>query len=97
VLECKTHRVRGHYEGDPQKYRIKEELESGGGIDPIERAENLLKKCGVPEARLKDVAEQTEQRVAAAVEKARASAEPEFEAAFADVYTKSVGREASHV
>lgn len=97
VLECKTHRVRGHYEGDPQKYRGKEELESGGGIDPIERAENLLKKCGVPEARLKDVAEQTEQRVAAAVEQARASAEPEFEAAFADVYTRLSAKEASHV
>src|SRR5690606_10336086 len=28
VLECITHRVRGHYEGDPQKYRDADELQA---------------------------------------------------------------------
>ena len=28
VLECRTHRVRGHFEGDPQKYRAADELAS---------------------------------------------------------------------
>src|SRR5690554_5464851 len=30
VLECVTHRWRGHYEGDPQKYRPTEEMEGLG-------------------------------------------------------------------
>lgn len=98
VLECTTHRVRGHYEGDPQKYRAKEEMETGGGIDPIERAENLLQKCGVSQTRIKNIIEEIEQRVAAAVEKSRAAAEPEYEAAFNDVYTNlNTAAEAAHV
>jgi len=27
LIECKTYRYRGHFEGDPQEYRSREELE----------------------------------------------------------------------
>jgi acetoin:2,6-dichlorophenolindophenol oxidoreductase subunit alpha len=48
-IECLTHRMRGHYEGDPAKYRELSELAEWKKKDPIARAarvlmqENLLK------------------------------------------------------
>ena len=38
VLECKTHRVRGHFEGDPQKYRDADELQAVRKTRSAERA-----------------------------------------------------------
>lgn len=41
-LECKTYRVRGHFEGDPQRYKPDGEAEAWIGNDPLKR---LLKYC----------------------------------------------------
>jgi pyruvate dehydrogenase E1 component alpha subunit len=35
LLEARTTRWRGHFEGDPQKYRPREELESMTARDPL--------------------------------------------------------------
>ncbi|MCX6089123.1 MAG: thiamine pyrophosphate-dependent dehydrogenase E1 component subunit alpha [Candidatus Atribacteria bacterium] len=35
LLECKTYRYRGHWEGDPQPYRTKKEIEEWKKKDPI--------------------------------------------------------------
>ncbi|HKY06677.1 MAG TPA: thiamine pyrophosphate-dependent dehydrogenase E1 component subunit alpha [Candidatus Binatia bacterium] len=44
-IECLTHRLRGHYEGDPAKYRELSELAQWKKKDPIGRvARALLKK-----------------------------------------------------
>jgi pyruvate dehydrogenase E1 component alpha subunit len=37
LFECKTHRWYGHYVGDPQKYRSKEDIEKVTQFDPIPR------------------------------------------------------------
>ncbi|MBI1987171.1 MAG: thiamine pyrophosphate-dependent dehydrogenase E1 component subunit alpha [Nitrospinae bacterium] len=37
LLECKTYRHRGHFEGDPMSYRTKEEMEEWRRRDPVER------------------------------------------------------------
>ena len=37
LLECLTHRLRGHYEGDPQRYRQALAAEEWQGLDPILR------------------------------------------------------------
>jgi len=42
VVECKTYRWRGHYEGDPQTYKPKEEVEEWQQKDPILRFRKLL-------------------------------------------------------
>jgi pyruvate dehydrogenase E1 component alpha subunit len=39
LLECLTHRLRGHYEGDPQRYREALADEEWQGLDPIRRLE----------------------------------------------------------
>lgn len=45
IIENKTYRFRGHFEGDPQKYRTVDEIERHRKInDPIERFKNVLKK-----------------------------------------------------
>jgi pyruvate dehydrogenase E1 component alpha subunit len=39
LLECLTHRLRGHYEGDPQRYREAIAAEEWQRLDPIRRLE----------------------------------------------------------
>lgn len=48
IVENKTYRYRGHFEGDPQGYRSQKEIESfKNKSDPIQWFRNLLKKEGV--------------------------------------------------
>lgn len=49
ALECVTHRHRGHYEGDAQKYRDAAEFETMRNTDPIAVAANALIRFGVPQ------------------------------------------------
>jgi acetoin:2,6-dichlorophenolindophenol oxidoreductase subunit alpha len=42
-IECLTHRMRGHYEGDPSKYRELSQLAEWKAKDPIARFTKLLK------------------------------------------------------
>ncbi|HEX2929285.1 MAG TPA: thiamine pyrophosphate-dependent dehydrogenase E1 component subunit alpha [Candidatus Binatia bacterium] len=42
-VECLTHRMRGHYEGDPAKYRELSQLAEWKKKDPIARVVRLLK------------------------------------------------------
>jgi TPP-dependent pyruvate/acetoin dehydrogenase alpha subunit len=43
-VECLTHRLRGHYEGDPAKYRELSELAEWKQKDPIARFVHVLKR-----------------------------------------------------
>jgi len=42
-IECLTHRMRGHYEGDPAKYRELSQLAEWKKKDPLARAAKVLK------------------------------------------------------
>lgn len=87
ILECMTARVRGHYEGDAQKYRDSAELQGLGAKDPIARSAGRLAELGAGEGELGVLAAAVEAEIAAAVGAARADALPDFDAALADVYT----------
>lgn len=87
VLECITHRWRGHYEGDPQKYRPSDEISSLGEHDPVARFEAALDKKGIGEAQRKQVRDEVEAQVEQAVERARKGRTPVWQAACNDVYT----------
>jgi pyruvate dehydrogenase E1 component alpha subunit len=93
ALECITHRVRGHYEGDPQKYRDPAELEELASKDPLTRMRQHLEAAGTARADIEKIDGEVAARVEAAIEAARADALPDFDAAIADVYTES-GRSA---
>ncbi|MBI4775444.1 MAG: thiamine pyrophosphate-dependent dehydrogenase E1 component subunit alpha [Deltaproteobacteria bacterium] len=47
LIECKTYRHRGHFEGDPCAYRNDEELQEWKQKDPIPRFEKKLTEMGV--------------------------------------------------
>jgi len=85
LLECWTARVRGHYEGDAQKYR---DDTADAARDPIAIAGASLAAAGVTESELEAVAHDVAARIHAAVESARASPPASFAAAQADVYTR---------
>ncbi|MDP1692028.1 MAG: thiamine pyrophosphate-dependent dehydrogenase E1 component subunit alpha [Burkholderiaceae bacterium] len=87
LLECKTHRVRGHFEGDLQKYRSADELLAGAKTDPLERAHAALVEGGMSEDSLAAAAREVAQHIEAAIAAARADGEPEYAPALADVYT----------
>lgn len=87
VLECTTTRVRGHFEGDAQKYREQAEMAELASKDPIARSASRLLDIGVAQPVLDAMSRAVDDRVAAAVEAARADPFPDFQAALADVYT----------
>ncbi len=84
LLECTTTRVRGHYEGDAQKYRQPGE---GDGHDPLVVAAQRLLAGGLVDSELTAVADDVRARIDRAVGAARASEPASFAAAMADVYT----------
>jgi pyruvate dehydrogenase E1 component alpha subunit len=87
LLECKTYRIRGHSKSDRNLYRTKEEIEMWRGKCPIVRLENeLLAHDRLGKARLAEIAAEAERAIDAAVEFAKASAEPEISELTRNVY-----------
>ena len=84
LLKCMTSRIRGHYEGDAQKYRGEDEPPSR---DPVTVVRERLIADDVDESALADLAERVRTDIDAAVTAARAGGAAQFEAAMADVYT----------
>ncbi|MBU6268528.1 MAG: thiamine pyrophosphate-dependent dehydrogenase E1 component subunit alpha [Sphingomonadales bacterium] len=82
LLECRTTRIRGHYEGDAQKYRAAEALPT----DPLTVAAGRLAAQGVSQPELDRIATDVTARIDAAVAAARAAPPASFAAARADVY-----------
>jgi pyruvate dehydrogenase E1 component alpha subunit len=70
-IECITHRLRGHYEGDPPKYRELSQLAEWKKKDPIARFTKVLKAS---KSITKKETEAVEREARALVEKAAAFA-----------------------
>jgi pyruvate dehydrogenase E1 component alpha subunit len=87
ILECMTTRVRGHFEGDAQKYRDPAEIGTLAERDPVRVTATQLEALGIKDGELASAAETVERLIAAAVEAARGGTDPDFEAARRDVYT----------
>ncbi|AOY78295.1 thiamine pyrophosphate-dependent dehydrogenase E1 component subunit alpha [Clostridium formicaceticum] len=91
LVECKTYRYRGHFEGDPTSYRSSEELAEWLQKDPLERLEKhmLANKVITPE-KLEVLQKNVDQQIAEAVEFAGNSPYPALESAVEDIYTDIV-------
>ncbi|MHB9093266.1 MAG: thiamine pyrophosphate-dependent dehydrogenase E1 component subunit alpha [Eubacteriales bacterium] len=88
LLECKTYRWRGHYEGDPAPYRTAEEVEEKKKEDPIPRFEAFLLEQGLAsETYFTDVRSSVLKRLDEAVEFALNSPFPSESEALKNVYT----------
>jgi len=86
VLECSTKRVRGHYEGDPQKYRDAAELATLDQADPLIAGRKRLMELGMSEIEVQAIDDEIQAEVRAAIERARADVLPDFEQALQGVY-----------
>lgn len=87
VLECFTHRIRGHYEGDAQKYRDPADIEALSLKDPIKVTAGQLALHDVADDQLAAILSGVDARVDQAVKTAREGVQPTFESALNDVYT----------
>lgn len=79
-IECLTHRLRGHYEGDPAKYRELSQLSEWKKKDPIARFARLLKiKKMMTDEGLRTIESEARARVEEAAEFSLSSAWPASE------------------
>jgi pyruvate dehydrogenase E1 component alpha subunit len=87
LIEAKTYRTRGHYEGDPQVYRSVEEIEMWKGKDPILRFRQRLVSSGrLSDAELEELEGSVLMQLDEAVKFAANAAKPALEDALKGVY-----------
>jgi acetoin:2,6-dichlorophenolindophenol oxidoreductase subunit alpha len=87
IIEIETYRFLGHFQGDPELYRDKEEVPSLREKDPIVRLRNhLLSERIASENELDQVENLVKNKVDAAFQFARESEYPLPEAALEDVF-----------
>jgi pyruvate dehydrogenase E1 component alpha subunit len=91
MIENKTYRVRGHFEGDPQKYRDQAEvLTWQERNDPVQRfAEHLVKAQVLTKKKSKTVWDDVKAELDAAIEFAKNSPFPKPEDALQDLYVNA--------
>jgi TPP-dependent pyruvate/acetoin dehydrogenase alpha subunit len=87
LLECMTYRMAGHYVGDPQHYRSKQEFAAWHDKDPIERLKRHLLQNGVLASDLDSVGESSVHEVQRAVERARSAPRPNPAKVLENVYS----------
>ncbi|MBI5014469.1 MAG: thiamine pyrophosphate-dependent dehydrogenase E1 component subunit alpha [Deltaproteobacteria bacterium] len=88
LIECKTYRHRGHFEGDPTTYREPEELAEWKTKDPIPRLEKKLLEMGaLTQAQVDEIKKTAAKEVDGAVAFAEQSPFPAPSEVTEDVYT----------
>ncbi|MEZ5101727.1 MAG: thiamine pyrophosphate-dependent dehydrogenase E1 component subunit alpha [Thermoleophilia bacterium] len=88
MIEIRTQRWHGHYEGDPQRYRPDEELARLPELDPLAHLEPRLLAAGVERARLDALDADVRRELDEALEFARQSPLPDASALLEDVYAR---------
>jgi pyruvate dehydrogenase E1 component alpha subunit len=88
ILECKTYRIKGHFVGDPEMYRTKEEVQKVlEAPAPLPRFEaKVLKAKAMTKKELETIRTRVEKELAEALEFARTSPEPEVSALYEGLY-----------
>lgn len=86
IVECKTYRMRGHYEGDPASYRSKEITEDWKKKDPINTFRTYLLNESIDEKELIAIEEAMDLEIEAAYEFAESSPFPNVSEVTLDVY-----------
>ena len=85
-LEAMTYRLWGHMMGDPEVYRMKEEVLQALEREPIVRLGRRLVELGFSDADLARLEAEAEAAIADAVQFAESSPAPQPEEAFSDVF-----------
>jgi pyruvate dehydrogenase E1 component alpha subunit len=92
VIEAKTYRLKGHFVGDPQRYRESADVQAQWMNEPIARFERHLSGLGLlGEAERAAVWARAEQEMGEAVSFAERSPYPRSEDALADLFAVDAG------
>jgi len=88
LIEAKTYRIKGHFVGDPELYRTKEEVkEQFEKNDPIKRFEmKVLEEKWMTEKELAAIKEEEEELIKKSIEFAKSSPFPDESELFEDLY-----------
>ncbi len=88
LIETKTYRIRGHFEGDPQKYRTPEEIDAWKNHnDPVQRFEDHLVESRIlTDEKRRQIRDEVAAALQAAVDFAVQSPYPEPEEALDDLF-----------
>lgn len=87
LIEMDTYRMTGHYFGDNQNYRTKEEVNEWKAKDPILRCTKVLaEEYGVSEEELDILRKEIKSEILEACEKAKLNPEPKVEDLTEDLY-----------
>lgn len=88
LIEAKTYRIKGHFVGDPELYRTKEEVQKiFEETDPIKKFEKkAVKESLMTKKEMEDVRKKVERMIDESVEYARNSPYPEPSELFDDLY-----------
>ena len=90
LVEAKTYRYKGHWEGDPLLYRTKDEVEEWMKKDPIDRLKKeLLKDNILEEADIAKMKNEITSEIENAIEFARKSPEPLKESALDYIFSEN--------
>jgi len=88
LIECKTYRWKGHFEGDPMVYRTDEEFKGWQAKDPLARFKSRLMEMGIlTEEKIQQVDDAIAKMVEKAIQFAEESPFPAPEEITDDVYT----------
>ena len=91
VIEAKTYRYTGHYEGDPQWYKENEELPEWRTADPVESyAEKLIEADELTEDEFEHLQNTIDEQLDEAIAYARDSPLPEPEAAYDGIFAEEI-------
>jgi pyruvate dehydrogenase E1 component alpha subunit len=87
LVECMTYRWKGHSKSDQERYRTKEEIAAWKEKDPIKRFRELLVSTGtINEEEAAGIEEEARRTIAAALEFAKSSPEPDANTILEGVY-----------
>jgi len=87
LVECMTYRWKGHSKSDQELYRTKEEIEAWKRKDPIKMFRELLVSEGtLDEEEFASIEEEASRTIAAALEFAKSSPEPDADTILEGVY-----------
>lgn len=88
LIECKTYRHRGHFEGDAANYKPTEEQKAWMEKDPIDRIrKELVEKAVLDESELSALDDQVAAEIEEAIQFAEESPLPALDSAVIDVYS----------
>jgi 2-oxoisovalerate dehydrogenase E1 component len=77
LVEARTYRLRGHYEGDPERYRSPDEVAAWREQDPLVATRSMLLARGLAEEKLAALEADVAAEIDSALERARGAAEPD--------------------